>query len=304
MATPAGHHSFATENSFLLMVAKSLVSAGVSLITAVTVLVSSCQRAPAGQTSQTALGTFLFSVHSGCPIDSVDVFVYSDEGIRQLDSYCRLAAKRSVTVRAGPGDKTFVFLANVPGSIATDRLRRFDAMEALSMRYAAESAASPLLSGIYHSSSGPEGTVELKPLLCPIIIGTVRNALDAPLEAPVLCLKGVNAHTEILRSTGFRPSETLDSPDGLRDPAIMMRALPFDAVDSPIKAGITIYSYPNDVADATTGALPTSICMAGRLRGEECMFEAALPAIERGDTLRVDLEIDSGGRLQVSVIKL
>lgn len=284
------------------MVTKSLVSAGVSLITAATVLVSSCQRAPDGQTSQSGC-TFLFRVRSSCPIDSVDVFVYSDEGIRQLDSYCRVAPAPDITVKAVPGDKTFVFLANVPGSFATGRLQRFDAMETLSMRYASESAASPLLSGIIHSSSGSGSTVDLKPLLCPVIIGSVRNSLDAPLEAPVLCLKGVNAHAEVLRTAGFRPSETVDGPEGLRDPSVMVRALPFDAVDTPLEAGITLYCYPNDISDATAGALPTSICMAGRLRGEDRLFEAALPAIARGDTLRVHLKIDSRGILQADVTK-
>ena len=286
------------------MVTKGLASAGVSLITAATVLISSCQRAPGGQTSKMLVSTFLFSVHSGCPIDSVDVFVYSDEGIRQLDSYCRVPADKSITVKTGEGDKTVVLLANVPGSFATGRLQRFDAMESLSMRYTSESAASPLLSGVCHTSGGTGQNVLLTPLLCPIIIGTVRNSLDAPLADPVICLKGVNAHAEVLRSSGFRPSETIDSPEALRDPSIMVRGLPFDAADSPSEAGITLYCYPNDIGDATAGALPTSICLAGKLHGKDRCFEAALPSIARGDTLQVNLDIDKDGRLLASITKI
>lgn len=285
------------------MVIKSLAKPGVSLITAATVLLSSCNRASGEQTILKVESTYLFDVHSGCPVDSVDVFIYSDEGTRQLDSYCRLPSAGGLRLRTDPGDKTFVLLANVPGSIDTRLLGRMDAMERLTMRYASERSDAPLLSGIRHSSQGTAGCVRLTPLLCPVHIRNVVSRLDAPVDAPIVCLRGVNASAEVLRNDGFRPTETMDRPEGMLDASLMLQELPFAIVNSPGDAGITLRCYPNSIPDATGGALPTSVCIAGKLRGRPCLFETELPPLERGDTLAVDLSIESDGTLAASVTK-
>ena len=261
-----------------------------TLLTAVTVLICACTRAPSLHSVTPKTDSLSVHICATLPYDNVDIFVFADTLTRPLEDHQRLGSATFLKLPAGKGDKLVVALANVQGSFGS-LPERYATMEHLTMKYADEDPQAPLQAGLCSAEAGKMAELNIRPLLCPITIGRISLDEDAPLEDAVVQLVNVNSQAEILRSDGFHPSSTLDSPEGLRKPLMMLQEIPFHIGSSPQDAGITLWCYPNEDEDAPGGRC-TALRICGRLRGEAKEYRIPLGPVRRGTNHKLDIELN------------
>lgn len=260
-----------------------------TLLTAVTVLICACTRAPSLHSDSARPDSLSIHICSAPPCDHIDIFVFADTLTRPLEYHQRFRNPTFLRIPAGKGDKLVVALANVQGSFGA-LPERYSTMEHLTMKYADEDPKAPLQAGLCNAEAGKMAELDIQPLLCSISIGRISLDEDAPLEDAVVQLVNVNAQAEVLRSDGFHPSTTLDSPEGLRHPLMMLQEIPFDIGSRPQDAGITLWCYPNEDEDAPGGRC-TALRICGRLRGETKEYRIPLGPVRRGTNRKLDIEL-------------
>ncbi len=267
----------------------SLHMPGVCLLLTAAVVLSGvrCSKTPGLQGSVPAVDTLTVLTRAPLPCGVLDIFVFEDTLTRKLEKYERLLNATAARLPLSRGDKVIVALANAQGEFA--RLpQTFDELEKVGMRYAAERMETPLMSGMAVCSGGDSCCVELTPLLCSVRIESICFEADAPLKGPVAYLENVSAYCELLRQDGFYPSETIDRPDGLQDPMMMVQPLPKDIGSTEQHPGTTLWCYPNESPDGP-GTGPTRLCISGLLAGERRVFSFALKPLRRGDSVGMQI---------------
>ena len=226
----------------------------------------------------------------GMAVESVDIFLYGSGGTRSLENHLRTERlpEGGWDIPALPGEKLAVAIANSPRKFNQKALERFDTMEQLAFRFAEDDPARPVLGG-FCATSGQEGEITLRPLLCRIVLATVCNTMDGYelLEEPRVRLRDLPDAAEILREEGFRPAELIDAGE--------WAALPFDVGYFPQEPGIALWCYPNDTPENILGVPRPSLEFECKIRGENCSFEVPLPPLPRGCTKEVELTIDGPG---------
>lgn len=243
-------------------------------------------------------------------IKTLDVFVYRDKPTKPLETHVRVAGSevtRSVVtgsemtrsemtrsevagIVSAKGDRIVAAVANSPAEFNLEALRSFDSIELLCMDYRDEDPAAPVMSGVLASASD---TVDLPltPLLCPILLVSVENSLDALAEDVSISLRQVNSRAEIFRSDGFRPTETVDTPQETAHPEMMKARLPCDVGCYVQYPGLTLYGYPND-CQAVLGVPQTELVLDCRVGGERHSTVVPVHPLRRGETVPVQLRIE------------
>lgn len=261
-----------------------------ALLTAVTVLTCACTQAPSLHSDTQEPDSLTVHICPALPFHHMDIFIFADTLTRPLESHLRAGNKQFLRIPASPGDKLVVGLADVRGSFGSTLPDRYSTMERMTMEYADEDPGSPLQAG--QGSGGTGRTVELDilPLLCPVSIRSISIAADAPLCGAVARLEKVNAEAQILRSDGFHPSRTIDGPDGLEFPMMMLQEFPEDIGSDPRPTGITLWCYPNEDDDGPGGG-GTNLLISGTLAGERKVWRIPLGKIRRGARLELDITL-------------
>ena len=259
------------------------------LLTAVTVLNCACTRAPSLHNNLSATDSITIHVNAK-PYGHIDVFIYADTLTRALESHRRFQGGQTfLRMSAKAGDKIVAALSDVSREFK-ELPGTFDVMEKFTMSYADENPSAPLQSGTACGEAGRLLELSLTPLLCPISIGKIRIEADVPLEDAVVQLVNVNAQAEILRSDGFHPAQTLNGPETLEYPLMMLRELPSMIGSSPLPVGITLWCYPNEDEDSPGGRC-TTLRIIGRIRGEMKEYHIPLGPIRRGTGRELDIEL-------------
>lgn len=265
------------------------------------VLVLSCEpiakTSPSPLESPSTTDSVKINISASYPIKTLDAFVYSDTWTRELQSHFRKVVHPvqfcDVVIESFCQDKRLVFIANSPYEFNLESLKHYDSIELLQMNYADENPDYPLMSAVCTSM---ETSVSLSPLLCPVDILSINNLTGARLRNPRLHLSGINPKAEVLRFSGFRPSETLDSPDELRYPQMMFQRLPQDIGLFCYYPKIRLFCYPNDSRSESIGTPRTSVVFeADTLDSQGNMATVVrnieLPAIRRGGSNSISLDI-------------
>ena len=216
----------------------------------------------------------------------LNIFVYDADGLRELllerrydflpDSAVFYCKARNVSV---------VAVADSPREFNSSALERYDSIELLTYSFSDDSPTQPVMSGQQDVESGGRGTLVLTPLLARIITGEVSNKLKGyvRLEDPRIYLENMNASAELLRTAGFLPSETLQSPP--------VKRLPFDIGVFSQTPGTELFCYPNDSEEATIGNPATVFVLECEIQGATRRFSVPLPGIRRNSTTRVDITV-------------
>ena len=260
-------------------------------VAAVMVLTGACVKALPLQSTEREADSLSLHIDAPRPYGHLDVFIYSDTLTKALESHWRSDSARTLRLPCGKGDKIIVALADVRGEFGEKLPATYDAMENISMDYAGEDPSAPFQSGFCYVQGPREADLRLSPLLCSVNIGSISLQGDAPLCAPVLSLRHVSAAFPILRQDGFHPSHTLDGPDGLDFPLMMLRSLPFDIASVPQQAGITLYCYPNE-DEAGPGGGGTELVVSGYYLKELREFYIPLGNIKRGGCIYIDVKLE------------
>lgn len=263
-----------------------------ALITAVMVLVG-CVKPGALFIQNQDTDSLAVHINSLLPYDHLDILIYEDTLTQPLKAHYRLGSDRHFHLPCAPGDKIIAALADLDGVLTEDKIPgSFSVLEQLTMNYADENPDAPLQSALASVSEGQRCELTLLPLLCSVDIGNISIVGDSPLLDPVVQLVGVNAYARVFQYTGFHPTYTLESPQPLKYPLMMIREIPFDIGNTPRMAGVRLYCYPNEDEDGPWRA-GTSLLVSGNCRTEKRQFRIPLGAISRGAKICMDVELKS-----------
>lgn len=217
--------------------------------------------------------------------DSLDIFIYRDEEIRTLECHVRLSG--ADTLGLTPGGKVAVAAANLGKRPDTSKLESYETLELMTIDYEDEDPERPVMSGMTVFTAGEKCEIELRPLLCTIILSEVSNNMSGytRLENPRCYLEGACKSAELFRETGFRPSEFIG-----KTPEV---PLPCDVGLLTQYPDSHLYCYPNDSQESTIGTPRTSFVLECEIKGKTCRFSSELPALTRACTHTVELTVNS-----------
>ena len=238
-------------------------------------------------------------------IKTLDIFVYRDRPTKPLETHVRVPGSEvtgsevpgsEVTRSAVPGiasakgDRIVAAVANSPAEFNLEALRSFDSIELLCMDYRLEDPAAPVMSGTL-ASAADTVDLPLTPLLCPVLLVSVENCLDTLAEDVTVMLRQVNSQAEIFRSDGFRPVETVDTPQETAHPEMMKARLPCDVGCYAQYPGLVLYGYPND-CQAVLGIPQTELVLDCRVGGVRHSTVVPVHPLRRGETTAIGLRIE------------
>lgn len=227
----------------------------------------------------------VFNAGKGFEPDSLDIFIYRDEEIRTLECHVRLSG--ADTLALSPGGKVAVAAANLGKRPDTSKLESYETLELMTIDYEDEDPERPVMSGMTVFTAGEKCEIELRPLLCTIILSEVSNNMSGytRLENPRCYLEGACKSAELFRETGFRPSEFIG-----KTPEV---PLPCDVGLLTQYPDSHLYCYPNDSQESTIGTPRTSFVLECEIKGKTCRFSSELPALTRACTHTVELTVNS-----------
>lgn len=214
-------------------------------------------------------------------ISRLDVFVFEDDDLRRLDSYCRFDTPETpyLSITSGAGDKLVVVLANCGAkSFSSSEIRTYDALECIRWRLQDEDPARPVMSGECQISAGAGGytPVQLTPLLANVRLDFVkvnfagRGYRSSTLENACAYLTNISGSVEVLRQSGFRVTE-LENSGSLDRSYLSCMAHPemiYRTVTPSHWSPVDLYCYPNDAADGMLGSPATRLVLQGDIDGQ------------------------------------
>ncbi len=218
------------------------------------------------------------------PIESLDLFVYQADGLKELQFHERISGGDAVLSLSDSLPKTLAVVANVRGTFNLDALNHFDSLEELVFRFTDDNPKAPLMTGIGSFVPGRDTTVALTPLLCTVQLTEVSNWMDGDrlAENPRVWLENINGEAEMFRERGFT----------VRDPvASKTERLPFDIGLYSQYPGTKLYCYPNDLPNPTTGNPATELVFQYEVDGKNRTQRYILHPIQRGSTIPVEVMI-------------
>ncbi|MBR4809247.1 MAG: hypothetical protein IK031_03095 [Bacteroidales bacterium] len=230
------------------------------------------------------------------PIRRLDVFAYDADGLHSLVLSRRYGFLPDSLLLYGPAKgMTVVAVANSPFDFNMDALDRYESAELLAYRFEDDTPSAPLMSG--QGSVEADGTtiITLTPMLARVVLGEVSNELGnyLRLEDPRITMESMNASAELLRSSGFYPSETVPEPPVMR--------LPYDIGIFPQRPGTQLFCFPNDSQGAGIGTPATVFVFECEISGATRRFSVPLPSLRRNSTTFVDVTITANEELESTI---
>ena len=218
------------------------------------------------------------------PIESLDLFVYRADGLRDLQLHSRVCADKALLSLSDSLPKTLAVVANVRGTFNLEALNHFDSLEELVFRFTDDNPKAPLMTGIGSFVPGRDTTIALTPLLCTVQLTEVSNWMDGDrlAENPRVWLENVNGQAEMFRERGF----------SVRDPVASKKVrLPYDIGLYSQYPGTILYCYPNDLPNPTTGNPATELIFQYEVEGQTRTLRYILHPIQRGTIIPVEVMI-------------
>lgn len=221
-------------------------------------------------------------------VRSLDLFIYRDTLIRQLETHLRLEAPIPETIFANssPGNRLLVAIANSPAPFREEALQRYESTGLLEMYYREEDPAFPLMSATTAFSEGPV-RIGLTPILCPVNILYINNLTGLALSGVRVQLRKVNSHVQMLRTHGFSTVETEDNPAILAHPEMMRREIQAVIGHELSPKGLTLYCYPFD----GEGPSRTTLTLTALAGNEPREWTFALTPLSRGQPAGMELTL-------------
>lgn len=213
-------------------------------------------------------------------IRSLHVFVFNDDILCRLDSYCSLDMPSTpyITFNSSSGDKRVVMIANLDdSSFSISEISNYDALEAMRSDLRDEDPLHPVMSGECQLNAGAEGytPIQLTPVLSNICLDFVktnfsgRGYRSTTLENACAYLTNVSGSAEILRHDGFKVQELVNA-DRLDERYISSMRHP-EMLKNTFMPGqwkpVNFYCYPNDSGDGIMGSEHTRLVIQGDIDG-------------------------------------
>ena len=220
------------------------------------------------------------------PPAGLDIFVFKDGAVKSLDSYSKFHPDGSATanVISGSGDRIVAMISGA--HLRADQIaavRCYEDLESLYISLEDETDGSPAMSGETVICAGQEGpwSIVLEPLLSKVEVLGLSVKLKGEYAGKDLSnvqayLTNVNGSCQPLRRDGFRPVEIinngrlrssdlerLSSPQLLRQAPRISRQMGGETTYQTF----SLYCYPNDVAQESSGSPFTRLVIQGDIDG-------------------------------------
>ena len=227
-----------------------------------------------------------------------ELFIY------RCDALGTLAAHRAAE-NAGDDPQFFIGLekgryravaiCNACAPVNPAAVARRESFDIFSYSYVDEDPLYPLCSSALEFEAGEQIRIDPRKLLCNVHLASVRREFqggDAKtvVERLQTFLTNVPAKCEVLKESGFHPSEFVD-PNITG--SLFCRRLGSDLGYGELHPDIELYCYPNDSAEGDIASPHTKIVLEGRLNGKYCRWEAGLGAMVRGCDKYVEFVLKS-----------
>lgn len=273
------------------------------LTTAPACLITSCR--PAGSdtlpvdnvdvqpdTSKFLLGVEIISAlaDSMPTVRHLDLLIYEEDGLRSLETWMRLnEIPDTISFTGTKRSKTVVAIANSPRSFNRSAVERFENLEQLCYDFSEDSPDAPIMSGLCSLLPERRGTVTVSPIMSRVELSGISNTMKgyARLEDPRIYLENMNAYAEVLRTSGFRPSDMLEG--------VQKQRLPYDIGLFTQHPGTSLFCYPNETPEGTVGAPRTVFVLECEIAGKTYTFPVELASLGRNKTLHVEMSIAGPG---------
>ncbi|MBQ9310560.1 MAG: hypothetical protein IJ222_06815 [Bacteroidales bacterium] len=269
-----------------------LLPGALVLSTAVTVLTAACTKAPGVQDSHSPPDSTSIHVITALPCSTLDIFVFRDTLLRECIYHKRTGQEPFIRLPTSESDYIAAGIADAGGVFPDDAFVTFSEISSVGMEYAADNPEQPLQSGIAYYSGQAGAELNLTPLLCRIRIVSIKGNSIGMLGDASLWLENISNGCPIMQTDGFHPSVTISTPEGLKDPAMMIQAVPFDIGSTAHECDIRLWCYPNESESA-----PSRICLGGKVGTLFRSFSTPLPPLGRGAKLTAALELEDDGSL-------
>lgn len=228
-------------------------------------------------------------------VKNLDIFIYDAEGVQSLEKHItRKDMPSALEVKLCKGEKIVAAVANSPKKFKTASMSRHSALSQVSFEFKEDSSGSPIMSASARTS-GEEATLDLKPMLCEVILKSISNTMDdyELLESPRIRLRGINARAAFFTDEEYLPSETVDKGE--------WASLPYDIGYYPQETGTVLLCYPNQTPESNIGQDRTSLELECTITGKKCSFLVDLPPFGRASRTEVSISVDGPGSFSYSI---
>ena len=220
------------------------------------------------------------AVDAPYPVRSLDIFVYSADGLKDLVSYIHADGDSARVSLPDSLPKIVAVVANARSRFNIQGLNHYDSLDEIRVQLDGDSPDAPLMSG-----SGQLGQrVFLTPLLCTVELVSVTNYYedDVLAEHPRVWLENVNTDADLFRSQGFT----------VREPRSSRKVyLPSDIGLYTQHPGTKLYCYPNDLPNPDAGNPATELVLEYEMEGATLTQRYTLHPIMRGETIQLEAGI-------------
>lgn len=240
------------------------------------------------------LGSILPIQDSGGEPAVADIFVFESGGTQRLDSYQRVPVKEGdiAFASSGYGRKRIVAIVNPH----TDRyswagINSYTALYKEKASLHNEDPSALLMSGEAYSEpgSGNVCSIPVSPIASEIVLQSIRCDFsdrpyrEARLENVRIYLTNVSSEAPLLQDKGFMPSGFVNmyglDPEGIRGfshPDILYRELAAPVGMNTVYPGISLFCYPNECAEESSGSPYTRLVVEGEILGKKCYYPISI----------------------------
>lgn len=242
--------------------------------------------------------------------DSVDVFVYENDGIGRLDTYQKLPLDGNLLqIQSRAGNKTVVLVTGASeGFFDYNDILYLESLETVSCNLAKEDPEHPLRNATVNVTAGPsEGnSAILAPLLAEVRVRSLhtdfsaRPYKDAVLENVRAYLINVSGICPILWKGGFNPREIYNY--GKEDPEGCRNLLHPEMLRDDGASGTPMYCYPCQ-GGSGLGTCTTRLVIEGVIEGVTYYYPINVGngIVEPGHRYIYDLTITRTGTLDPDI---
>lgn len=287
----------------------------VLLITAILPFATACRHQATSLQSSTLACTTSISLYckgvaSVVENDSVDVFVYENDGIGRLDAYQKLPLEGNLLqIQSRAGDKTVVLAMGAPDNFFNyNDILYLEGFETVSCNLAEEDPGHPLRSAIVNVTAGPSvnNSVTLTPLLAEVRVRSLRVDFssrpykDAVLKNARAYLINVSGICPVLWQGGFNPREIYNY--GKEDPEGCRNLLHPEMLRDDDASGSAMYCYPCQ-GGSGLGTCTTRLVIEGTIEGVTYYYPINVGngTVEPGHRYIYDLTITRTGTLDPDI---
>lgn len=197
-------------------------------------------------------------------------------------------------IRLEEGRYRAVVVCNACAPVNPAAVARKDYFDIFSYSFTDEDPLYPLCSSVLEFEAGGQIRIEPRKLLCTVHLASVRREFqggDAKtvVERPQVFLTNVPAKCEVLKQSGFHPSEFVEPHIAS---TLFCQRLGIDLGYDELHPDVKLYCYPND-SQEDIASPHTKIVLEGRLNGKYCRWEAGLGAMGRGCDKYVEFVLKS-----------